>query len=111
MLIGEGPGRDEDKTGLPFVGASGRFLNLGGVAVKKLLGAAGVTEVRGRVLDHDGRKFFVTYHPAVRFYRDDLAARIEEDFAVLREELKGLLAEGPAPRRRRKPAARELPLS
>src|SRR5262249_30512302 len=27
MLIGEGPGRDEDKSGHPFVGASGRFLN------------------------------------------------------------------------------------
>ena len=147
MLIGEGPGRDEDKSGHPFVGASGRFLNhvlegtginredlfitnivkcrppgnrtpkkgevdtctslylfkqielidpalivlLGGVAVKKLLGAASVNDVRGRVIDHDGRKFFVTYHPAVRFYREDLAAKIEEDFALLREELQGLL--------------------
>src|SRR5437868_8153762 len=27
MLIGEGPGRDEDTSGHPFVGASGRFLN------------------------------------------------------------------------------------
>src|SRR3954453_6933041 len=27
MIIGEGPGRDEDRSGHPFVGASGRFLN------------------------------------------------------------------------------------
>jgi DNA polymerase len=27
MIIGEGPGRDEDATGHPFVGASGQFLN------------------------------------------------------------------------------------
>jgi uracil-DNA glycosylase len=27
MFIGEGPGRDEDKQGRPFVGAAGKFLN------------------------------------------------------------------------------------
>jgi DNA polymerase len=27
MIIGEGPGREEDLWGQPFVGASGRFLN------------------------------------------------------------------------------------
>ncbi|GBE16604.1 uracil DNA glycosylase superfamily protein [bacterium BMS3Abin15] len=27
MFIGEGPGKDEDKQGLPFVGAAGKFLN------------------------------------------------------------------------------------
>src|SRR5262249_23977626 len=126
MLIGEAPGRDEDKAGRPFVGASGRFPDhvltgtgidrrdllitttvkcrtpnnrtprkkevdtctslylfqqielidpqlivlLGGVAAKTVLGAASVSEVRGRVIERDGRKYFVTYHPAVRFHRD-----------------------------------------
>lgn len=36
MLIGEGPGANEDKQGRPFVGASGKFLN-------ELLEQAGVT--------------------------------------------------------------------
>ncbi|MBI2760284.1 MAG: uracil-DNA glycosylase [Chloroflexi bacterium] len=36
MFIGEGPGFNEDKTGRPFVGAAGQFL-------EKLLGAAGLT--------------------------------------------------------------------
>lgn len=27
MIIGEGPGQDEDKQGLPFVGRSGKLLN------------------------------------------------------------------------------------
>src|SRR5687767_9072724 len=27
MIIGEAPGKEEDLTGIPFVGASGRFLN------------------------------------------------------------------------------------
>jgi DNA polymerase len=36
MLIGEGPGANEDKQGVPFVGVSGRFLD-------QLLAQAGVT--------------------------------------------------------------------
>lgn len=40
VLIGEAPGRAEDEQGLPFVGASGRFLN-------EMLDAAGL--VRGDV--------------------------------------------------------------
>jgi uracil-DNA glycosylase family 4 len=146
MIIGEAPGRDEDKSGHPFVGASGQFLNhvlegsgldrndffitntvkcrppanrtprknevdtctsnylfeqielidprlivlLGGVAAKKVLGVKTVNEVRGRILEREGRKYLVTYHPAVRFHREDLAEKVKEDFATLREELKNL---------------------
>ncbi len=146
MIVGEAPGAEEDKSGKPFVGASGRFLNhvlegsgfaredffitntvkcrpprnrtphknevdtctadylfeqielvdprlivlLGGVAAKKLLGAKSVGEVRGRVLERDGRKYLVTYHPAVRFHREDLAEKVKEDFALLKRELKRL---------------------
>ena len=36
MLIGEGPGWQEDKEGLPFVGASGKFLT-------ELIASAGLT--------------------------------------------------------------------
>jgi DNA polymerase len=35
MLVGEGPGEREDKTGRPFIGAAGQFLN-------ELLGRAGI---------------------------------------------------------------------
>jgi DNA polymerase len=63
---------------------------LGGVAVKKLLGAKSVNDVRGRVIEHGGRKFFVTYHPAVRFHREDLAEIVRQDFAAFRRELKKL---------------------
>jgi uracil-DNA glycosylase len=146
MLIGEAPGREEDESGHPFVGAAGRFLNqaltdsgltrddlfitnivkcrppqnrtpkknevdtctslylfaqielispklimlLGGVAAKKLLGIRTINAARGRVIEHDGRKYLVGYHPAVRFYREDLAAKVTEDFAILNRELKKL---------------------
>jgi uracil-DNA glycosylase len=146
MLIGEGPGREEDQSGHPFVGASGRFLDqvlegtgidrsdlfitntvkcrppqnrtpkagevevctsnylfeqielinpklimlLGGVAAKKLLGLKTINQARGQVIEHEGRKFLVGYHPAVRFYREDMAEKVKEDFALLKRTIKRL---------------------
>lgn len=146
MIIGEGPGAEEDKSGHPFVGASGRFLDsvlvgsgmdradffitnivkcrpprnrtpkkneietctsnylfeqielvnpklimlLGGVAAKKLLGVQSVNEARGRLIEHNGRRYVVGYHPAVRFYREDLAEKVKEDFALLKREMQKL---------------------
>ena len=143
MIIGEAPGKEEDKTGHPFVGSSGRYLDkvlagtgiergdffitnmvkcrppsnrtpkageveictstylfeqialiepelillLGSVAAKKMLGLKTVEEGRGKVLEAQSRKFIVTYHPAARFYREDLAAKIEADFGFLKREL------------------------
>lgn len=143
LIVGEAPGRDEDRTGHPFVGASGRYLNqlfegtglvrsdlfitnivkcrppgnrmpkrdevetctdlylfkqieridpalivlLGGVAARRLLGANSLSEVRGRFIEQDGRRYFPTYHPAVRFHREDLAALLQADFQTLQREL------------------------
>lgn len=143
MIIGEAPGREEDRSGHPFVGAAGRFLDeviagsgldrgdffitntvkcrppgnrtprklevdtctsnylfeqiervnpqlimlLGGVAAKQLLGIKTITEARGNVIEHEGRKYLVGYHPAVRFYREDLAEKVREDFALLKGEI------------------------
>jgi DNA polymerase len=63
---------------------------LGAVAAKKLLGAKSLNEVRGRIIERQGRKYLVGYHPAVRFYREDLAEKVREDFARLKQELKKL---------------------
>ena len=146
MLIGEAPGREEDETGHPFVGAAGRFLDqvlegtginrddlfitnivkcrppnnrtpragevetctsnylfeqielinpalimlLGGVAAKKMLGVKSVNEARGRLIERDARKYLVGYHPAVRFYREDLSEKVMEDFELLKRVLKKL---------------------
>jgi uracil-DNA glycosylase family 4 len=147
MIIGEAPGKEEDKTGKPFVGSAGRYLDhilegsgidrsaffitnivkcrpeanrvpralevetctslylfkqmeliqpvlivlLGAVATKKLLGVRKVEEVRGKIVEHEGRRFLVTYHPAVRFYREDLAARLKADFTLIKKELTRIL--------------------
>ena len=146
MIVAEAPGKEEDETGKPFVGAAGRFLNkvlegtgldrsdffitntvkcrppknrtpksievgtctanylfeqielirprlvmlLGGVAAKTVLGVKSVNEARGRVIERDGRRFLVGYHPAVRFYREDLGEKVREDFALLKREIKKL---------------------
>jgi DNA polymerase len=63
---------------------------LGSVAAKKLLGVASVQEARGRIIERDGRKYFATYHPAVRFHREDLAEKVKEDFAQLKRQLQDL---------------------
>jgi DNA polymerase len=146
MIIGEGPGKQEDQTGRPFVGNAGRYLDhvlagtkftredffitnivkcrppsnrapntpevetcthlylfeqiqllnpklimlLGSVAVKKMLGVKSVEEARGKVIEHEGRNYIASYHPAVRFYREDLAQKIKSDFALLTRELEKL---------------------
>lgn len=63
---------------------------LGGVAAKAVLNVKSVGEVRGRVIEQDGRRFLVGYHPAVRFYREDLGLKVREDFALLKREVKKL---------------------
>jgi DNA polymerase len=143
MIVGEGPGKQEDQTGRPFVGNAGRYLDhvlegtpftredffitnivkcrppsnrtptadeaetctslylfhqvkllnprlillLGSTAVKRMLGLKSVEEARGKVIERDGRKYLASYHPAVRFYREDLAQKIKEDFGLLKAEL------------------------
>ena len=63
---------------------------LGSVATKKLLGVNSVNEVRGRVIEHNNRKYLAGYHPAASFYREGMAENIRQDFALLRQELQKL---------------------
>jgi DNA polymerase len=149
MLIGEAPGREEDQSGRPFVGAAGRFLDrvlaehgldrqelfitnvvkcrpaqnraprkgerdtcvshylaeqialidpvvimlLGSIAAQQLLGVKSVNEARGRLIAHNQRHYVVGYHPAAMFYREDMAAKVYEDFAVLARAVHELVQE------------------
>jgi DNA polymerase len=144
MIIGEAPGKDEDKQGHPFVGSAGRYLDhvlegtsiqrsdffitnivkcrppnnrtpkaneietcignylteqielvdpklillLGLTAVKTMLSMKTVDEARGKLVELEGRKYIASYHPAARFYREDLRDKIAADFALLKRELK-----------------------
>jgi len=42
------------------------------------------------VIEKDERRYIVGYHPAVRFYREDLGEKVKEDFALLRAEVEKL---------------------
>ena len=64
---------------------------LGSVAAMKLLGVNSVNEVRGRVIEHNNRKYLAGYHPAASFYREDMAENIRQDFALLRQALQKLV--------------------
>lgn len=60
---------------------------LGSVAVKKVL-IKTVNEARGRAIEQSGRRFLAGYHPASSFYREDMAAKVREDFSFLRQQIK-----------------------
>jgi uracil-DNA glycosylase len=55
-----------------------------------MLGMKSINEARRKVIEHEGRKYLVGYHPAVRFYREDLGEKVKEDFALLKRLLKKL---------------------
>jgi DNA polymerase len=74
MIVGEGPGEEEDLQGRPFVGRSGQLLD-------KILGAVGIrresvyianivkcrppgNRARGKFFDWQGIKIFPMFHPA-----------------------------------------------
>jgi DNA polymerase len=136
MLIGEAPGKSEDRKGMPFVGSAGRILDglleEGGIdrrgvyitnvvkcrppenrapgdyeveachpylqkqleAIKPkvivLLGRTAAGAMLGRkvemgkehgtVVEKDGIKYLVTYHPAAMIYKRTLKGAIEDDF-------------------------------
>ena len=147
MIIGEAPGKDEDTTGHPFVGAAGRFLDhmlvgtaidrgdffitntvkcrppknrtpksleiktctstylfeqialvkpklimlLGRTAATTMLGIKNLNDARNQAIEKDGLRYIVGYHPAARFYRDDIREKVDEDFALLKQEVTRLL--------------------
>jgi len=136
FLIGEAPGRDEDRKAEPFVGAAGRILNglleKGGIHRKDvyvtnvvkcrppenqtprdyeieachpylqkqlevispkvivLLGKTAAETMLGRrvepgkehgtVVEKDGVKYLITYHPAAMIYKRTLMDTMAEDF-------------------------------
>lgn len=138
MFIGEAPGKQEAKTGRPFIGRSGQLLRkliresglkeedvyitspvkylpergtptpadiehahihfdkqvevinprvmvlLGNVAIQGALKEKlSVTKEHGKVIERNGRKYFITFHPAAGLRFPPLKKLIEEDFKKL----------------------------
>lgn len=56
---------------------------LGGTAASAVLGLKQITNDHGKLIERDGRYYFVAYHPAARFHRQ----KIKDDFENLKVEL------------------------
>ncbi len=145
MLIGEAPGKNEDKKGEPFVGAAGMNLNklleeggidrknvyitnivkcrppenrtpydyeveachpylqkqidvikpkgivlLGKTAAETMLGRkVEMAKEHGTVVEKDGYRYLITYHPAAMIYKRTLKDTLVEDY----KKISALLAE------------------
>ncbi len=139
ILIGEAPGKNEDETGIPFVGGAGKILDqalvnagiarkdtyitnvvkcrppnnripneeeirictdhylkkeiriispkviciLGATALKSLLGLEYMTHHRGKIINRQPLKYFITYHPAATIYNNKLKQVFFDDIKVL----------------------------
>ena len=56
---------------------------LGNTASNSVLGQGEITKNRGKIIEKNGRKYFLTFHPAAIIYNQELASIFESDIAVL----------------------------
>ncbi|MBM3903620.1 MAG: uracil-DNA glycosylase [Thaumarchaeota archaeon] len=56
---------------------------LGNTASNSVLGQREITKNRGKIIEKDGKKYFLTFHPAAIIYNQELAAIFESDIATL----------------------------
>lgn len=84
------PERTEVEACADFLNAQIAIINprliicLGGTAASAVLGLKRITNDHGKLIERDGRYYFVAYHPAARFHRH----LIEEDFRQLKRALR-----------------------
>ena len=150
MFIGEGPGKDEDEQGRPFVGRAGQLLDkilvaaeipraqvyitnvvkcrppgnrlpnpdevrecrnyleaqirimqpgiivcLGAMASQVVIDPkASVSKIRGKWFSRQGVKIMATYHPAALLRNPAYKKAAWQDFQLIRDEYKKILAQG-----------------
>ncbi|WP_100181923.1 uracil-DNA glycosylase [Candidatus Nitrosotenuis aquarius] len=61
---------------------------LGNTASNSVLGQGEITKNRGKIIEKDGKKYFLTFHPAAIIYNQELAAIFESDIATLAKLVK-----------------------
>lgn len=63
---------------------------LGNTASNSVLGVGEITKNHGRVIERDGRKYFLTFHPAAIIYNRELSREFEADIQRLVEIVRGV---------------------
>ncbi|HKZ62187.1 MAG TPA: uracil-DNA glycosylase [Nitrososphaera sp.] len=61
---------------------------LGRTAYSSLLGGSSITPNRGKIVEKDGQKYFMTFHPAAAIYNKSLLSALEADLKKLAKEIK-----------------------
>ena len=61
---------------------------MGNTAYSTLLGGKEITKNHGKIIEKDGKKFFVTFHPAATIYNQNLIYELKKDFKKLAEFLR-----------------------
>ena len=60
---------------------------MGNTAYGTLLDGKEITKNHGKIVEKDGRKFFVTFHPAATIYNQKLIDELKNDFRKLADLL------------------------
>lgn len=60
---------------------------LGRTAYSSILGGGSITANRGRVIEKDGQKYFLTIHPAAAIYNKNMLSLLEADIKKLAREV------------------------
>ena len=60
---------------------------LGNIASSYILGLKTVANQRGKIIEKDNRKYFITYHPAATIYNKQLFSTFENDIRNLAETI------------------------
>ena len=61
---------------------------LGSTAYSSILGGKSITASRGKIIVHEGQRYFLTVHPAAAIYNRSLHAIFEADLLKLSKEIK-----------------------
>jgi uracil-DNA glycosylase family 4 len=87
------PKREEIDACMPYLIRQFEIINpeyivlLGGVAVSAIIGPWKLSEAHGRFYEANGRRFFITYHPAAALRFPKIKEKMLEDFRILQQEL------------------------
>jgi uracil-DNA glycosylase family 4 len=61
---------------------------LGSTAYSSILGGKSITKNRGKIMERNGQKYFLTIHPAAAIYNKNLRSVLNNDIFILSKEIK-----------------------
>jgi uracil-DNA glycosylase len=61
---------------------------LGSTAYSSILGGKSITKNRGKIMERNGQKYFLTIHPAAAIYNKNLRSVLNNDLFTLSKEIK-----------------------